>query len=72
MFVIEILHDGAWEMERGDYYTDDGAAITEAKRRAKADDVQTRRVVTWPDPREVWSTLLTKETASVPCQHTEE
>jgi hypothetical protein len=56
MFVIEVQQHGVWVLERGDYFTHDGPAITEAKRRQAKDGVE-RRVMTWPGPaREVWPT----------------
>lgn len=65
MFIIEVLSDGAWFREGGDYFWNDGEAITAARRRTVKDELQ-RRVCAWPEVREVWPTATVDPNAPGP------
>jgi hypothetical protein len=57
MFTVEWLVDAEWKLEQGEYFLQDGPARAAAKRGFTKDGIA-RRVVTYPDGREVWTTAM--------------
>lgn len=55
MFAVEVRTESGWTKESGDYFLQPTTAIAAARGRHTKDGV-IRRVVTWPEGREVWVT----------------
>ena len=56
VFVVQLLEAAEWKQDGGDYYLQTGGAggAIAAARRDYTKDGTPRRVVSWPEGKEVW------------------